>query len=74
MKNRYEIYYNYGEDALDIVKTPSRQPVQTVECKYGIIFYLDINSNVVKISIPEPDVLFGVSTKCIESFLMYSPP
>ena len=72
MKNNYEIYIDYKEDILEIVKTPARQPVQHIEGKYGIIFWQDINGNTVKISIPEPDILFGVDYNNIETFLMYS--
>lgn len=72
MKNNYEIFIDYEEDVLEIVKTPARQPVQQIEGKYGIIFWQDINGNTVKISIPEPDILFGVGYNNIETFLMYS--
>lgn len=66
----YEIFIDYEDDALEIVKTPSRQPVKIIEGKYGIILHQDINGMTVKITIPEPEVLFGVSIDHIQSFLI----
>ena len=68
----YEIYYDYEDDALEIIKTPSKIPTDFVEVKYGIRFYRDIADNIVKITIPEADILFGVDKKLIENFLMSS--
>lgn len=70
MQNFYDIYINYEEDTFEIVKTPSRQPVQVEDGKYGIEFHKDINGHVVKIVIPEPEILFGVSIEELESFLL----
>lgn len=66
----YNIFLDYDDDTFNIVKTPTRKPVQVIEGKYGIEFHTDINGQVVKIVIPEPDVLFGVNMKYIESFLI----
>lgn len=66
----YNIYMDYEDDVLEIIKVPSRTPVKEIEGKYGIIIGQDINGNTVKIGIPEPDILFGVSSEYIESFLM----
>lgn len=66
----YNIYMDYEDDVLEIIKVPSRTPVKEIEGKYGIIIGQDINGNTVKIGIPEPDILFGVSMDYIESFLM----
>lgn len=69
----YNIFMDYEDDVLEIIKVPSRTPVKEVEGKYGIIIGQDINGNTVKIGIPEPDVLFGVPSEYIESFLMSNP-
>lgn len=70
MKNNYDIFINYEDDTFEIVKTPSKNPVQIINGKYGIELHKDINGHVVKIVIPEPDILFGVSIEEIESFLI----
>lgn len=66
----YNIYLDYEDDVLEIIKVPSKLPVKHIEGKYGIVIGQDIKGNTVKISIPEPDILFGVSIECIESFLI----
>lgn len=66
----YNIYLDYEEDVLEIIKVPSKAPVKNIEGKYGIMIGQDINGNVVKLSIPEPDILFGVPIEHIESFLI----
>ncbi len=66
----YNIFIDYEDDTLEIVKIPSKPPVQEIEGKYGIIFYQDIHDNTVRISIPEPEILFGISIEDIQSFLM----
>ena len=70
MQNNFNIFLDTEEDTLNIIKTPSKNPVTTIEGKYGIEFKLDINGNTVEIIIPEPDILFGVNIKNIESFLV----
>lgn len=70
MKNTYNIFIDYEEDTLNIIKSPSKTPVKTFYGKYGIEFGQDINGNVVEIIIPEPDILFGIDIECIESFLV----
>lgn len=72
MKTNYEIYFDYEDDTLEIVKQPSAAPVDFIEGKYGICFYRDISDNIVKITIPEADVLFGVDRSIIENFLVTS--
>lgn len=66
---KYEIFIDYEDEVLNIVKIPSKQPVRQIDCKYGIILYKDINNNTVQISIPDFDVLFGCSIEDIESFI-----
>lgn len=66
----YNIYLDYEEDALEIIKVPSRAPVKEIEGKYGIVIGQDINGNTVKITIPEPDIVFGCPIEYIESFLI----
>lgn len=70
MLNDYNMYIDYEEDTLEIVKTPSKKPVQIVYGKYGVEFHKDINGHVVKIVIPEPEILFGVPIEDIETFLI----
>ena len=70
MYNKYEIIYNYEDDTLEIFKTPSRNPVKINTVKYGIEFHTDINGNTVQISIPEPEIIFGIPIEHIESFLI----
>ena len=66
----YEVLMDYELDTLEIIKTPSKSPVQEIEGKYGIIFGIDINGNTVSISIPEPEIIFGVPIEYIQSFLI----
>lgn len=66
----YNIYLDYEEDVLEIIKVPSKAPVKNIEGKYGIIIGQDINGNTVKLSIPEPDIIFGIPIEYIESFLI----
>lgn len=70
MLNSYNIYIDYEEDTFEIVKTPSKKPVQILYGKYGVEFHKDINGHVVKIVIPEPEILFGFPIEDIESFLI----
>ena len=70
MKNNFNIFFDYEDDTLNIVKTPSKNPVKTIQGKYGIEFRQDINHTTVEIIIPEPDILFGVTMEDIESFLV----
>lgn len=66
----YNIYLDYEEDVLEIIKVPSKAPVKNIEGKYGIMIGQDINGNTVKLSIPEPDIIFGIPIEYIESFLI----
>ena len=66
----YNIFLDYEDDVLEIIKVPSKTPVKNVEGKYGIIFSQDINGNTVKIMIPEPEIIFGVPIEYIETFLI----
>ena len=70
MKNTYTIFLDYEEDTLNLIKTPSKNPVKTIVGKYGIQFNQDVNGNTVEIVIPEPDIVSGVSLEDIESFLI----
>lgn len=66
----YSIFFDYEDDILEIIKVPSKTPVKNIEGKYGIIIGQDINGNTVQISIPEPDIIFGIPIEYIESFLI----
>lgn len=66
----YNIFLDYEDDILEIIKVPSKTPVKNIEGKYGIIIGQDINGNTVQISIPEPDIIFGIPIEHIESFLI----
>ena len=70
MKNNFNIFLDYEDDTLNIVKTPSKNPVKTIEGKYGVELKQDISGNTVEIIIPEPEILFGVDIEDIESFLV----
>ena len=70
MQNAYNIFIDYESDTLNIIKTPSKTPVKTIEGKYGIEFHQDIDGNTVEIVIPEPEIVFGVCIEDIESFLI----
>ena len=65
----YSIFIDYEDDTLEIIKIPSKMPTEFIDGKYGIQFGVDINGNTVRISIPEPEILFGVDIEYIESFL-----
>ena len=66
----YSIFFDYEDDILEIIKVPSKTPVKNIEGKYGIIIGQDINGNTVQISIPEPEIIFGIPIEYIESFLI----
>ena len=66
----YNIFFDYEDDILEIIKVPSKTPVKNIEGKYGIIIGQDINGNTVQISIPEPEIIFGIPIEHIESFLI----
>ena len=66
----YSIFFDYEDDILEIIKVPSKTPVKNIEGKYGIIIGQDINGNTVQISIPEPEIIFGIPIEHIESFLI----
>ena len=66
----YNIFLDYEDDTLEIIKVPSKTPVKDIEGKYGIILSQDINGNTVKIVIPEPEIIFGVPIEYIETFLI----
>ena len=66
----YSIFFDYETDMLEIIKVPSKTPVKNIEGKYGIIVGQDINGNTVQISIPEPEIIFGIPIEHIESFLI----
>ena len=66
----YNIFLDYEEDILEIIKVPSKTPVKKIEGKYGITLEQDINGNTVRISIPEPEIIFGVPIEYIETFLI----
>lgn len=66
----YSIFFDYEDDMLEIIKVPSKMPVKNIEGKYGIIIGQDINGNTVQISIPEPEIIFGIPIEHIESFLI----
>ena len=66
----YSIFFDYEDDMLEIIKVPSKTPVKNIEGKYGIIVGQDINGNTVQISIPEPEIIFGIPIEHIESFLI----
>lgn len=70
MKNTYNIFIDYEEDTLNFIKIPSKNPVKTIEGKYGIELHQDVNGNTVEIVIPEPEIVFGVKIEDIESFLV----
>lgn len=72
MQNGFKLIYNEKDDVLDIIKETSRDSVDCIEGKYGIEFCRDISDNIIRISIPEASVLFGVSEKDIKSFVSYS--
>ena len=69
----YEIFIDYEDDTLEIVKKPSRAPVQILEGKYGIELHKDVYNNTVRISMPEFEILFGCSIEDIESFVANHP-
>ena len=48
MKNNFNIFLDTEEDTLNIIKTPSKNPVNTIEGKYGIELKQDINGNTVE--------------------------
>ena len=66
----YSIFFDYEADMLEIIKVPSKTPIKNIEGKYGIIVGQDINGNTVQISIPEPEIIFGIPIEHIESFLI----
>lgn len=72
MQNAHQLLYNEEDDMLEIIKNTSNQSVDFIEGKYGIQFHRDISDNIVRISIPEATILFGISASDIISFVTYS--
>lgn len=72
MQNAHQLLYNEEDDMLEIIKNTSNTSVDFIEGKYGIQFHRDISDNIVRISIPEATVLFGISPSDIISFTTYS--
>lgn len=69
MINRFDIKYDNQKDSLILTKIPHENIVNNIEGKYGITMYKDIYNNIVCISIPEPDILFGVNIKELHNFI-----
>lgn len=61
--------YDRNLDIFEIRSKDFQNIVSTKEGNYGILFHFDINSNLVGISIPEPDILFGMNSEHFENFI-----
>ena len=65
----FNIVYDDENEILSLYRIPSKKFVNTESGKYGISYHKDIFGNVVKIDIPEPFILFGMSEEEMKSFL-----
>ena len=63
------ICYNKNLDVFEIRSENFNNVVSTKEGNYGIEFHFDINDNLVGITIPEPDILFGFDTRIFDNFI-----
>lgn len=61
--------YDKNLDILEIRDEDFSNIVSTKEGNYGIELHFDINDNLIGMSIPEPDILFGIDTKFFENFI-----
>jgi len=67
MKNFY-VCYDKNLDALEICNNKTINIVKRMTGNYGVEFGFDINDNLISILIPEPDILFGIKPKLLNSF------
>lgn len=65
----FQIMYNKDEDKLIIFKPNSRNLVEKIEGKYGVEVCRDIEGSVFGMTIPEPDILFGISHDMLDNFI-----
>lgn len=65
----FQIMYDDNEDKLIILKPNSRKFVEKIEGKYGIEVCCDIEGSVFGITIPEPDILFGLNHDILNNFI-----
>lgn len=63
------ICYDKNSDMLEIRYKDLGSIVSTKQGKYGIELHFDINDQLVGMSIPEPDMLFGIHTQFLETFI-----
>lgn len=68
MSRGFKVKYDAYENVLYISKESSRKSVKVKDGKYGVQGCYNIAGNVVGLSIPEPDILFGISKKDLDFF------
>lgn len=68
MMTGYDILYNLTNDVWSIYKIPSKDAVKVDNGKYGILVYRDIHNKIIRIDIPEPDILLGINIEDIKQF------
>lgn len=61
--------YNKHKDTFEIRNDDSNNVVSKLEVNYGIELHFDINTRLIAIIIPEPDILFGIDTIYLEDFI-----
>lgn len=58
----------YVNNTLHICNSKSLSPNKKIEGKYGVEVWYDIEGTPTSISIPEPDVLFGIDEDFFKQF------
>ena len=66
--NKCNCYYNEKLDVFEIYSGELRNPVSTIQGKYGIELTLDIDMKPISILIPEPEILLGIKSQYLRSF------
>ncbi len=63
------ICYDKNSDMFEIRYKDSSNIVSTKQGKYGVELHFDINDQLIGMSVPEPDMLFGANIKFFETFM-----
>ena len=66
--SEYTVNYDSFLNVFEIRKCGTYNIVDKRESNYGIIFNYDIDMNIVAITFPDPDILFGATTTELKNF------
>lgn len=68
IERRYEILYNESKNVLTLYKITDNKVAEETEGKYGIIISRDVNGDIIKIDIPEPESVFSIDIDDLKRF------